>query len=213
MRLAQASALIDHWASLRNGTGIEAQLIMGDFNAYAQEDPIDRLRAAGLIRSAPPDGHTFGFEGLYGALDHVFCTAAMNTTITGTAVWHINADEPATLDYRDANATRYQPNAYRSGDHDPVLVGINGADLGVGLGEEVQESTVRFVLQGVHATWQMGPNSHNGGAIHIFDGRGALLRTIPMEQGVAALDLGGMTPGMLAWWVAGTRAAGRILLP
>ena len=40
--------------------------------------------------------------------------------------WHINADEPAALDYNDYNQSYlYTPEAYRASDHDPVLVGLN----------------------------------------------------------------------------------------
>jgi hypothetical protein len=52
--------------------------------------------------------------------------------VTGTTEWHINADEPIVLDYntdfKSAGHVEslYAPTAYRSSDHDPVLV---GADL------------------------------------------------------------------------------------
>jgi uncharacterized protein len=42
-------------------------------------------------------------------------------------VWHINADEPDLIDYdmtfkQDAQDALYAPDAYRSSDHDPVIV-------------------------------------------------------------------------------------------
>jgi predicted extracellular nuclease len=51
-------------------------------------------------------------------------------------IWHINADEPRGLNYKGeyksaGQVTRlYSPDAYRSLDHDPVIVGLA---LGVGL--------------------------------------------------------------------------------
>ncbi len=59
--------------------------------------------------------------------------------VTGVDVWHINADEVNLLDYNDPvldsaeasyeakpGATElYAPDAYRSSDHDPVIVGLN----------------------------------------------------------------------------------------
>ena len=44
--------------------------------------------------------------------------------------WHINSDEPDILDYDTsfkppAQEALYEPNAYRTSDHDPVLVGLN----------------------------------------------------------------------------------------
>ena len=48
-------------------------------------------------------------------------------------VWHINADEPDLIDYdtsfkQDAQDAIYAPDAYRSSDHDPVIVGLNVCD-------------------------------------------------------------------------------------
>jgi hypothetical protein len=50
--------------------------------------------------------------------------------ITDTSVWAINADEPDILDYdtsfkKDAQVALYAPDAFRSSDHDPVIVGLN----------------------------------------------------------------------------------------
>jgi hypothetical protein len=46
--------------------------------------------------------------------------------VTGTSIWHINADEPRFLDYNEEfnPATLYNADDYRSCDHDPVLIGI-----------------------------------------------------------------------------------------
>jgi hypothetical protein len=54
----------------------------------------------------------------------------MTNRVAGTSVWHINADEPDILDYdmtfkQDAQDALYEPDAYRSSDHDPVIVGLN----------------------------------------------------------------------------------------
>jgi hypothetical protein len=50
----------------------------------------------------------------------------VNGTAGGAAIWHINADEPRVLDYNEEfNPPHlYSPDAYRSSDHDPVLVHI-----------------------------------------------------------------------------------------
>lgn len=50
--------------------------------------------------------------------------------MTGAAEWHINADEPDILDYDtsykpSAVDAIYEPNEYRSSDHDAVLVGLD----------------------------------------------------------------------------------------
>jgi hypothetical protein len=53
--------------------------------------------------------------------------------VTGTTIWHINADEPDLIDYdtsfkHPAQGALFEPNAYRSSDHDPVLVGLDVCD-------------------------------------------------------------------------------------
>jgi predicted extracellular nuclease len=51
--------------------------------------------------------------------------------VTGTAEWHINADEPVVLDYnvefKSPNQvnTLFAPTAFRCSDHDPLVVGLN----------------------------------------------------------------------------------------
>ena len=50
--------------------------------------------------------------------------------VAGAADWHLNSDEPDVLDYDTsfkppAQDALYEPNGYRSSDHDPVVVGLN----------------------------------------------------------------------------------------
>ncbi len=54
----------------------------------------------------------------------------MAAQVTGAADWHINSDEPDVFDYDTsfkppAQEALYEPNAYRTSDHDPVVVGLN----------------------------------------------------------------------------------------
>jgi Ca2+-binding RTX toxin-like protein len=73
------------------------------------------------------------FQGQSGYLDHALASASLAAQVTGVAEWHINADEPVALDYnvefKSANHvdTLYAPTAYRSSDHDPLLVGLFNA--------------------------------------------------------------------------------------
>ena len=155
-RRDQALALSAHWADLRAYTGIEAQLIVGDFNSFTQEDPLDILRAAGLQDLVPADDahYSFRFGGAIGALDHAFATPAMAAAVSGARPWAINADEPPALDYPDAYIDMYQPNAYRSSDHDPVLVGVNTGVLGIGTGPGGASAVVFTTgADGTTATW------------------------------------------------------------
>ncbi len=106
-------------------------LVVGDLNAYGQEDPIDLLRAAGLtdlIGQFVPAAsqYSFSFQGEVGRLDHAFSTASLTAQTTGVTIWRINTDEPAVFDYNTENKPddRYAATLFRSADHDPVLIGL-----------------------------------------------------------------------------------------
>ena len=138
-RTAAAEALLDWLAGDPTGSGDADVLLVGDFNAYDEEDLIDAVRAGadGELGTADDyvdlverDGGEFAYSYLFGAelgyLDYAFASPSLAGQVTGTTVWHINADEPDLLDYdTDFNDPAfYEPNAYRSSDHDPVLVGL-----------------------------------------------------------------------------------------
>lgn len=130
-RVRQAQAL----AAFARRQGPQA-LVIGDLNAYAQEDPLQLLRQAGmadLIDRFAPGAHTYVHDGAAGRLDHALAMPALLPRVSGAAVWHINADEPALLDYnlegRAPGCARcapdaYRPDPFRSSDHDPVIVGL-----------------------------------------------------------------------------------------
>lgn len=107
-------------------------LLLGDLNAYALEDPVGRLTAAGftdlLAQFVPPaERYTYVFEpGLAGYLDHALVADGLLPHVCGAAVWHINADEPDVFGFDSARfgPDLYTPDPFRSSDHDPVLVGL-----------------------------------------------------------------------------------------
>ena len=106
-------------------------LVIGDLNAYGDEDPIKTLKAAGFTsqteRFVPAgDRYSYVFDGQAGELDHVLASRPLAGRVTGAAIWHINADEPPILDYNTEYnpPSLYAPDAYRSSDHDPIIVGL-----------------------------------------------------------------------------------------
>ncbi|CAM3403778.1 ExeM/NucH family extracellular endonuclease [Deinococcus saxicola] len=109
-------------------------LLMGDLNAYGEEDPIKALETGGfksLNKRIPlEDRYSYQFDGQFGYLDHALASAGLGGQITGITEWHINSDEPTVLDYNTEFKTPaqitdlYAPTAYRSSDHDPVVVGL-----------------------------------------------------------------------------------------
>lgn len=218
-RRAQANALIQHWAGSRTITGIEAQLVMGDFNAYSEEDPVDVLRSAGMQRLVSAPSHSYSYFGTFGSLDHAFGTASMADAITGAEVWHINSDEPRALDYTDANVARYQSNAYRCSDHDPVIVGLDGAQLPVGVAPVPDRSDATFTLSGTTGLWSLTEPASDPVELAIHDARGALVHASISRGGLhIESDLSGLAAGMHVWHlrVGGAFprvATGRFVIP
>lgn len=125
-RRQQSLELLNFITYVEGLTGNGHHLVVGDFNAYEQEDPIDILVGAGLHKLID-SSWSFAFQGQFGMLDHVFASDSLFSKVTGAEVWHINSTEPRTIDYNEENITDdlYEVNPYRSSDHDPVLVGLN----------------------------------------------------------------------------------------
>jgi len=133
-RLHAAEALVDWIDSDPTNSGDPDALLIGDFNSYDKEDPIDAIKAAGytdlLYDFLGEYAYTYVFDGQLGYLDYGLANAAILNQITGATAWHIDADEPDLIDYdmtykKDAQDALYAPDAYRASDHDPVLIGLN----------------------------------------------------------------------------------------
>lgn len=141
-RTLAAQALVDWLATDPTGSGDPDFLIMGDLNSYAMEDPIDAVKNGPDDTAGTSDDYTnliyhfqgtyaysYTFDGQAGYLDHALANASMSSQITGAADWHINSDEPDVLDYDtsfkpNAQDALYEPNAYRSSDHDSLVIGL-----------------------------------------------------------------------------------------
>ncbi|OJX96153.1 MAG: hypothetical protein BGO96_07745 [Micrococcales bacterium 73-15] len=131
-RVLQATALRD-WVADQTDDG-DAVVLLGDFNSYGQEDPLQVLYTAGYAdveQHFDLDESSYSFQGLSGSLDHVLLNDVALSRATGADIWQINSGEPLALEYSRYNyhgAIYYEPNAYRSSDHDPVIVGLEAAD-------------------------------------------------------------------------------------
>lgn len=132
-RVDAARALADWLATDPTGSGAPA-LVVGDLNAYGQEDPLRLLRQRGFVdaleRFAGPDAYSFVFAGASGRLDHALAAADLAPRLAGAAEWHINADELTVFDYTAQGKSErrrglYRPDAFRSSDHDPLVVGLD----------------------------------------------------------------------------------------
>lgn len=102
-------------------------LLMGDFNAYTQEDPIEELRKAGytdLGERLDPGRYSYVFNGLSGSLDHALGTPELTAKVTGVTHWNINAVESFAYQY-NGDPALYAPSPYRSSDHDPLVIALD----------------------------------------------------------------------------------------
>ncbi len=159
-RKQQAARLLSFLSGVRSASGTDQVLIIGDLNACSQEDPIDILRAGGCIDQTAvfaPGSYSYSFDAARSHLDHALSSTALVGQITGVGNWHINADEPACLDYSLANKTPAQQalntgTAYRASDHDPVLIGLS-----------LTPPAITYASWAATIPWPMGANNTPAG--------------------------------------------------
>ncbi len=129
-RVVAAKALTSWLRSNPTGVKTPYQLIMGDLNAYRQEEPLQALEQAGWQHLAPAGTvhSSFVYKGRSGTLDHALASPALKGKLQQFHHWAINADEPAVLDYNTEFKSKaqqqslYAPTPYRSSDHDPLYM-------------------------------------------------------------------------------------------
>ena len=162
-RVLQAKALVAFADKLKTSTGISRIFLTGDFNSYLKEDPIDVLTAAGYVDlgSTKTSKNTYAFDGAIGSLDHIFASAAAVTDVSAVDIWNVNAYESIAFEYSrfNYNATDfYSADAYRSSDHDPILVGINlRTTIGAVTPKIVGKNKVGATVKASTGTWAPAP--------------------------------------------------------
>ena len=112
--------------------GTSRVFLVGDFNAYTHEDPLEYLYDQGFtdLGSELDPGHSsYSYDGLEGSLDHVLASPDALAMVTGADIWQINAQESVADAYSryDYNVTNlFDPNSpWAASDHDPEVVGLN----------------------------------------------------------------------------------------
>ena len=103
--------------------GDEDVLLLGDYNCYTQERPIQTIVRAGYIDMLPlgkADNYSYSFKGEVGYLDRCFASPTMATQIMRVRPWHVNADW-----YYSHGAYKMKDKTmHRYADHDPIIVDI-----------------------------------------------------------------------------------------
>ena len=142
-RSAAAEREVVWLASQPTGIDTPYQLVIGDLNAYRKEAPIWAFKNAGyrdlIDQFIGSEAYGYVFDGQLGYLDHALASEVLAEHVVAVADWHINADEVNLLDYNSeykpdnylsdpANPSDlYRADAFRSSDHDPVVIAIEFA--------------------------------------------------------------------------------------
>ncbi|MBC7290773.1 MAG: ExeM/NucH family extracellular endonuclease [Actinotalea sp.] len=142
-RVRQATALRDWVPTVLDDYEVPVQdvFLVGDFNSYTQEDPLQVLYAAGYVNANEVMAelgfdreYSYSFSGLSGSLDHVLMSTSVLDRFTGADIWEINSPEPVQFEYSRYNyysTLLFEEGPFRSSDHDPVIVAFGtGADGG-----------------------------------------------------------------------------------
>jgi len=130
-RVAAAQALHDWLQTDPTNSGSDRVILLGDFNSYAQEDPLRLLYQLGwrdafeVAKSGPV--YSYIHNGQIGRLDHALVSPALVTAVGAAHIWHINADEAVAFDYRvsQRQAAWFSTAPWRTSDHDPLLIGLD----------------------------------------------------------------------------------------
>ena len=125
LRERQAAGILD----LVDALGTDSALLLGDFNAYEEEEPVEVIREGGFVSAEASmpieDRYSYSFDGEFGTLDYVFLSQGLADALTGVDIWHINSPEAPANDYNDFNQeSLYDPGPFASSDHDPALIGL-----------------------------------------------------------------------------------------
>ncbi|WP_457100111.1 ExeM/NucH family extracellular endonuclease [Microbacterium sp. P5_E9] len=197
-RVRQATALRD-WVPTIQGD-VESVALVGDFNSYTQEDPLRLLYAAGYTDAAShlaPGQYSYSFSGLSGSLDHVLLNGPALERTTGADIWEINAEESLALEYSRYNyhgTLFYAADAYRSSDHDPVVVGL---EAGLATSTTTLTASPSSQLFGsasrVTLTATVAAGLAASGSVEFVAGD-TVLGTATLQDGTATLLLPSTTP-------------------
>jgi hypothetical protein len=117
-RVEAVNAQLPWLAELAKREGTGNILVLGDMNAWRNEDPIRQFADAGYVdlveHLAGLPQHSFLYWGQTGTLDYTFASPPMAEFARHAVIWHINADWPR-------NMEQFEP-WLRASDHDPVIV-------------------------------------------------------------------------------------------
>ena len=98
-------------------------LLVGDYNSYTQEEPIQTLVRVGyadMVMRDDSTGYSYVYHSEAGYLDRVFASESMARQVKQVAVYHLNAD----YFYSRGFKRGLDDTMFRYADHDPILIRV-----------------------------------------------------------------------------------------
>lgn len=133
LRTQQADAILDFVDMLINRSNDPDVLVVGDMNAYMEEDPIHALESGlkNLVERYDKKHYSYNFFASFaapwigrGTIDHAFATGSLKKQVKSLGIWHINGDEPNGFGWESYEDGTVTDGPYRSSDHDPIIIGL-----------------------------------------------------------------------------------------
>ena len=98
-------------------------LLVGDYNSYTYEQPLQTIIQAGytdVLMQYAPKGYSYVYYSEAGYLDRVFASPTMSTQVTEVQPYHLNAD----YFYSRGFKRGLDETIFRYADHDPILIHV-----------------------------------------------------------------------------------------
>jgi len=177
--------------------GTSKIFLVGDFNAYDHEDPIEYLHGQGFtdLASTYDAAHSsYSYGGLEGSLDHVLASPDALAMVTGATIWQIDAQESVAYAYsRDNyNATELFDGTtpWATSDHDPEVVGLDAAHGPVASKVSAPDATAVFSKEAVTVHVKVTADGTTpSGTVRISNGSTVLGQGTLGSDGTATITL------------------------
>ena len=164
----ETAGAIGHWLTQNNYAS--DTLILGNWNAFAQEDPLRAVTALGFDDLTPeiPNGYTTVRSKHLGANHRLLAGSDVASLVGNVTAWHINSDESSAFDYRmDNPANLYAPDPYRAASADPLVIDLNigelqakfSVDAPIFIGETMQFTSQASGTGSLTYSWNFGDGS------------------------------------------------------
>jgi predicted extracellular nuclease len=122
-RMQNADSLLAMIPKAKEVFGDEDVLLLGDYNCYTQEQPIQTIVRAGYQELLPMGGekdYSYSFRSEVGYLDRCFGSPSMARQVVKVRPWHVNCD----WYYSHGAYKMKDKSAHRYADHEPIVVDV-----------------------------------------------------------------------------------------